>query len=197
MPGRVVRRRVHLVYRYSGATPDLHELPAPLSYRRLDRDTVLAFFGRRDEDRGRLRQYLRLLERGCIGSLIADGDAWAAVGWVSHPGSMAPPHLSRRIIGTEVAWSFLGFTHPDYRRRGLQKAGLTYRVRLAREAVGDDAAPVHSDVSPRNVPSRRAVLRCTFVPAGRIHYARFGIPRVHTWTWGSWNTAEEHPPLGS
>ena len=195
MAVRFIRRRVHLVYRYTAATPELRDLPASLAYHRLDRASALAFFGRRDEDRRRLRQYLRLLERGCIGSLIADGDTWAAVGWISHPGSITPPHLSRRVIGNNAVWAFLAYTHPEYRKRGLQKAGLIYRVRLAREAVADDDAPVHSDVSPRNLPSRRAQLRCGFEPAGRIHYASTSIPRVHKWTWGTWNSGEVHPPL--
>lgn len=192
---RYVQRREELVYCFAGATPELAPLPAGLEYHQLDEERVRRFFGQDEEDRDRHLAYLRFLANGCAGVLIAEGETWASVGWVSHPGSSTPPHLNRRIIGQDKLWTFYVHTKPAYRRRGLQKAGLNYRIRLGREIVGDGAVPVFNDVSPENVPSRRAQLRCGFEPAGRLRLLNVTVPRLGSWAWGRWTVDAPHPDL--
>ncbi len=193
--GPLVNRRRHVVYRFDGPTPE----PLPLSGQRrslvLDPDVVRHYFGRSPDDRSRLRVSLRLLARGCIGTLIVDGDEWASVGWISHPGSMAPPHLTRQIIGRSVLWSFAAYTRPAFRRQGLLKATFRMRIALARQAVDDPNAVIHNDVSINNTKSRRAQLGAGLVPAGQLRWLRIRVPGVSLWTWGVWDVDAEHPPL--
>ena len=197
MMRRFLQNRRLLVYRFDGSSPVVPPLEDGLRYVVLDQDTIDSCFGNRMEDMNRRRTYQRFVARGCVGMAIAKGEDWASVGWVSHPGSPPPPHLTRKIIGPDVLWTFYVHTREGFRGLGLQKAGLAFRIRLARSVIGDEHASVYSDVAPDNTASRRAKIHVGFVSAGQLAVTTMRIPRLGGVTIGSWDRDVEHVPLNA
>lgn len=192
---RLTRKDLLCVYRFSNRTPSLAPLPNGYEYIRLECGTTIQrWFGGRPDDRRRLETYMRLAEDGFIGMGIVFDGGWAHTGWIAPPG-LAPPHLTRRIIGEGHVWTFGVHTRPDFRGQGLQKAGLTFRLRVAREAVRDENASVMTDVAPMNTPSRRAKLRIGFQPAGMLSTTTLKLSRNIAVRFGTWDRKAEHPSL--
>lgn len=191
---KLVRLSTELVYCHTGPTPSSPELEPSFKIVHLNQDAVDFYFGQRDEDQWRLRAYRRHLASGCLGQLIAQGDQWASVGWVSTPTSDTPPHLSRRIIGARY-WTFHVHTLPSFRGRGLQKAGLRLRVRAAREHSASETSKVYTDVAPDNLHSRQAKLSIGFEPAGTLRLRHVSVLRGRVLIFGAWNTGQSHPSL--
>lgn len=194
MLSRIVQRETKCVYSFVHATPALAPLPDGFTYLHLaDEDTVRQWFERDDERR--LRRFLGFVKAGYVGMLIASDDAWASVGWIAHPLSPPPPHLSQRTIGHGHVWTFGVHTRIEYRGQGFQKAGLTFRVRLARQAIGDDRAAVLTDVAPATTASRRAKLRVGFEPAGVLRTTTVKYAPGRAMRFGRWERDAAHPPL--
>lgn len=186
-----MREQRHVVYRYGDPTPDELPLPTGLARTRLDASLVHALFGREQRDRNRLRSYLQLLSRGCIGFVVHDKSSWVAVQWLTTPDSKGPRNLPPGIA-LGLYWCLNEHTREPYRRKGIWSSLKVSGIRYVREASGDDRHPLFSDTLETNQASRLAHEKLGFVPAGVVNKRSIRIPRIANIVVGSWDKQARH-----
>lgn len=193
---RYLGRSTNLVYKL----PDSEVLiPSKLKnyeFVILDKADVNFYFARRDVDSWRNSSYLRALEAGCFGFMAREGSQWAAVQWISPPGSFYPTHLPKEIVRDEY-WCFNEHTHIAHRRQGLWSALKSFGVNYSRQHAGTFEQSVYSDTGTNNIASRIAHEKIGFIPEGIIEASFLRIPRMTTISRGKWDRKATHPAFKS
>jgi len=183
--------RESVVYRYAGILPEEPDLPRNLQWDQATQELIDAVMA----DAGSRRDALkRLLAQGSHGIIIHNGRHWAAHGFFSPPGVRLPKHMPNNLV-REPWWLFYMHTHPDWRRRGLQKACVRLKIRYIFD-LGGNPNKIMVDTGLDNVPARKGFLRTGFEPAGVIRTLELRVPKLGTrLLYINWNPGESHKEI--
>lgn len=184
------------MFAYTAETPDAPQLPEGYSWLLLDQQLNERFFAKAVEDRWRLHAYSELLRRGFVGHVLHVDGEWAAVQWLATPDSGGPRHLPATATAGRY-WCFNEHTRVQHRRRGLWRVLKDQGVRYIRESSGDQTTVLFSDTELSNTASRIAHESYGFTQAGVIDRVTLRVPRLTSFTWGTWQPGALHPSAPS